>query len=150
VPLAARWIEPSQRKGPLQAYARDTELKTLDLLEQPLAKPNYHAPGAIIQRKLLDTAIRDIEELLPQLQPRAEELARIAGEKLRQRGKREEKDLREILERQLESDVRSWRMRIDQFGTDILREPKRIRDFYDVHAKRVEPVGLVYLWPETN
>jgi superfamily II DNA or RNA helicase len=178
VPLAARWIEPSQRKGPLQAYARDTELKTMDLLEQSLGKPNYHAPGAIIQRKFLDTAIRDIEELLPQLQPRAEELARIAGEKLRQRGEREEKDLREILERQqervqeeltkyesqtqftlgfdedekrqLESDVRAWRMRLDQFGTDILREPKRIRNFYDVHAKRVEPVGLVYLWPESN
>ena len=26
----------------------------------------------------------------------------------------------------------------------------RIRAFYEVQAKRVEPVGLVYLWPETN
>ena len=24
------------------------------------------------------------------------------------------------------------------------------RAFYEVRAKRVEPVGLVYLWPETN
>ncbi len=30
------------------------------------------------------------------------------------------------------------------------REPQRIREFYEVRAKRVEPVGLVYLWPETN
>ena len=27
---------------------------------------------------------------------------------------------------------------------------RRIRAFYDVQAKRVEPVGLAYLWPETN
>ena len=30
------------------------------------------------------------------------------------------------------------------------KEPGRIRAFYEVQAKRVEPVGLVYLWPETN
>ena len=32
-------------------------------------------------------------------------------------------------------------------------KPKRHRDFSDGHevrAQRVEPVGLVYLWPETN
>ena len=29
-------------------------------------------------------------------------------------------------------------------------EPERIRAFYEVRAKRVEPVGLLYLWPETN
>ena len=36
VPLATRWIEPSQRKGPLQAYAQEAEAKTLDLLEKTL------------------------------------------------------------------------------------------------------------------
>ena len=40
------------------------------------------------------------EELLPQLEPRAEELAAVAIQKLAQRGAREEKDLRETLERQ--------------------------------------------------
>ena len=178
VPLAARWIEPSQRKGPLQAYARDTELRTLELLERSLKDAEHRTPGTVIQRKLLDAAMRDIDELLPQLQPRAEELARIAEEKLGRRGEKEGKDLRETLERQqenvreelakyegqkqfilefdeeekrqIESDARAWRNRLDQFGTDILREPKRIRDFYEVHAKRIEPVGLVYLWPESN
>ena len=136
-------------------------------------------PGEAIQRKLLDAAPRDIEELLPQLEPRAEELAALAIEKLQQRGEREEKDLRETLERQrervreelakhegefeqltldfgdeekrqLESDMRSWRIRLEQFDRDLEREPQRIREFYEVRAKRVEPVGLVYLWPETN
>ena len=36
VPLAARWIEPGQRSGPLKAYAREAETRTLDLLEQSL------------------------------------------------------------------------------------------------------------------
>ena len=52
--------------------------------------------------------------------------------------------------RQLEADVRHWRTRLKQFERDIDKEPERIRAFYKVRAQRVEPVGLVYLWPETN
>ena len=52
--------------------------------------------------------------------------------------------------RQLESDMRSWRVRLEQFDRDLETEPQRVRAFYEVRAKRVEPVGLVYLWPETN
>ncbi len=179
VPITARWTEPSQRKGALGAYARDAETKTLDLLERSLGGQHLHAPGEAIQRRLLDSAPQDIEELLPQLEPRAEELATLAIQKLAQRGAREEKDLRETLERQrdrvreelaknegefeqltlgfgeedkrqLESNMRSWRTRLEQFEHDLEREPQRIRSFYEVRAKRVEPVGLVYLWPETN
>ena len=179
VPITARWIEPSQRKGALAAYARDAEAKTLELLERSLGGRGLHMPGATIQQKLLDAASRDIEELLPQLEPRAAEMAELAIQKLNQRGAREEKDLRETLERQrdrvreelkknegafeqftldfddeekrqLESDMRSWRSRLEQFERDLDSEPKRIRAFYEVRAKRVEPVGLVYLWPETN
>jgi superfamily II DNA or RNA helicase len=179
VPLAARWLEPFQRKVPLGAYAREAEAKTLDLLERTLGDPRRRMPGEAIERRLLDAAPRDIEELLPQLEPRAEELAALAIDKLKKRGEREARDLRETLERQrervrerlaknerefqqltldfgeeekrqLESDMRSWRSRLDQFDRDLEREPQRIREFYEVRAKRVEPVGLVYLWPETN
>ncbi len=41
-------------------------------------------------------------------------------------------------------------MRLNQFDSDLKTEPDRIKDFYEVRASRVEPVGLVYLWPETN
>ena len=30
---------------------------------------------------------------------------------------------------------------------DLEREPVRIRDFYTVKSHRIEPLGLVYLWP---
>jgi hypothetical protein len=59
-------------------------------------------------------------------------------------------DFGEEEKRQLESDMRSWRSRLEQFERDLKHEPQRIRVFYEVRAKRVEPVGLVYLWPETN
>jgi hypothetical protein len=29
-------------------------------------------------------------------------------------------------------------------------EPRRIRELYDVKAVRVEPIGLIYLWPVTG
>jgi hypothetical protein len=89
VPLAARWIESSQRKGSLTPYAREAEAKTLDLLEHSLGSSGRRAPAEAIQRKLLSAAPRDIEELLPQLEPRADELGRLAIEKLRRRGERE-------------------------------------------------------------
>jgi superfamily II DNA or RNA helicase len=181
VPITARWIEPSQRKTSLTAFAseREAEAKTLDLLEQSLSGRHVREPGEAIRWKLLDSSARDIQELLPQLEPRTDELAAIAIEKLAQRGVREEKDLRETLERQrervreelakteeqfeqlilgfaeedkrqLESNMRSWRTRLEQFERDLAHEPQRIRAFYEVRLKRVEPIGLVYLWPETN
>ncbi len=179
VPLAARWVEPSKRKDPLKAYARDAEAKTLDLLHQSIADHQGRMPNETIQEKLLNTAVQDIEELLPQLEPRADELANIAIQRLRERGEREEQDLREILERQrkrvleeiakhegkyeqlalglddedkrqLEMNMRYWPTRLEQFDRDLEHEPQRVRDFYEVRAKRVEPIGLVYLWPETN
>ena len=45
---------------------------------------------------------------------------------------------------------RHWGRRLDRFERDLEHEPARVREFYEVRARRVEPVGLVYLWPETN
>jgi hypothetical protein len=46
--------------------------------------------------------------------------------------------------------MRSWDRRLAQFDRDLESEPARIADFYEVQARRTEPVGLVYLWPDTN
>lgn len=180
VPITARWIEPSQRKGPLEPYAREAEGKTLELLEQALSAGEGREASEPIRERLLGTAARDIEELLPRLGPRAEEWATAARERLGERGEREARDLRETLERQrsrvreqfeksrekpveqltlgfndeekrqLEADVRAWSNRLEQFDRDLSTEPDRVREFYAVKATRIEPVGLVYLWPESN
>jgi hypothetical protein len=52
--------------------------------------------------------------------------------------------------RQLEANMRSWERRLEQFDSELETEPDRVAAFYDVRARRVEPVGLVYLWPDTN
>ena len=177
VPVAARWIEPSRRAGPLKAYAEEAEARTLERLEAALQ--NVRAPGETIHRRLLETAARDVEDLLPQLEARAEAVARSATDRLRERGEREERQLREILEgqrrrveaelrrhegggvqlaiefseeekRQRQADVASWRTRLAWFDRDLETEPARIRGFYEVRARRVEPIGLVYLWPDTG
>ena len=178
VPLTARWREPGRRRSPLSAYRRDVEAHTLELLERALGRPD-RSPNAIIHGKLLAAAPRDIDELLPQLEPRAEELAQVAIRRLRQRGQRESQALADTLRRQreriveelarhdgrfqqialefdeqerreLRDNMRYWRTRLEQFDRDLQQEPDRIRAFYEVQAQRVEPVGLVYLWPETN
>jgi hypothetical protein len=33
---------------------------------------------------------------------------------------------------------------------ELKSEPDRIRGIYEVKAKRIEPVGFVYLWPVTG
>ena len=107
VPVAARWIEPSRRAGPLKAYAEEAEARTLERLEAALQ--NTRAPGETIHRRLLETAARDVEDLLPQLEARAEAVARSAADRLRERGEREERQLREILEgqrRRVEAELR--------------------------------------------
>ena len=179
VPVTARWQEPEQRSGPLRAYARDAEARTIRLLYESLTS-TAREPGGVIKDRLLATAAQDIADLLPQLQPRADEFAAIAKRQLAQRGEREEKELRETLERhreqviaqlakyqqefeqlsfgfdvreksQLNANIRHWERRLQQFDHQLEEEPSRVRDFYQVTVPpRVEPVGLVYLWPETN
>jgi hypothetical protein len=49
--------------------------------------------------------------------------------------------------RQLEADLKHWRKRISDLELEINTEPQRIEEIYQVKADRIEPVGLVYLWP---
>jgi hypothetical protein len=52
--------------------------------------------------------------------------------------------------RQLESNKRHWEKRLAAIDRELKTEPERIKAVYDVKAQRIEPVGLVYLWPVTG
>ena len=52
--------------------------------------------------------------------------------------------------RQLEADRRHWDRRLLDIEQELRTEPERIRGVYVVKAQRIEPVGLVYLWPVTG
>ena len=136
------------------------------------------APNDVVQRRLLRAAAQDVADLKPQLEKRADALAAAARKRLAERGVRESNDLRQTLERQRDrvkdeldkhesqsqlelklsvdarrqrdADMSHWRRRLERFDEDMEQEPARIQAFYRVRASRVEPVGLVYLWPETN
>lgn len=52
--------------------------------------------------------------------------------------------------RQLKANQKHWHVRLERLERERLEEPDRIREVYDVKAQRIEPVGLVYLWPVTG
>jgi hypothetical protein len=177
VPVTARWIEVSQRKHGLTPYGRDAEMKTLDLLESALLSAAGAEPNTVIQAKLRAAAARDIQELLPHLEQKGKELAEAARTALTRRADQEATAMRTILEeqkkrvaetaakyrdpqlwfdfdtdeqRQLESNKRHWEKRLQAIDQELGSEPERIRAMYEIKAQRIEPVGLVYLWPETG
>lgn len=182
IPVTARWSDPKIRKGELTPYARDSETKTLSLLDEALISGTGQKIDQQILKQLQASAPKDIEELLTHLQTRGAEYAADARKKLVERGQAEAKAMREILEtqkkyiadtiakhdkkdmrqrtldfgelqeelRQLESNRRYWDKRLTALESELKTEPDRIRDVYDVKATRIEPIGLVYLWPVTG
>jgi hypothetical protein len=49
--------------------------------------------------------------------------------------------------RQLASDQKHWQRRMETIEAELSSEPKRIEASYRVVTHRLEPAGLVYLWP---
>lgn len=175
--VTARWTEPSSRRSPLSPYARESEAKTLDLLEDALRPNARRGVPEVVATRLLNSISQDVEELLPHLEGRGQEAKQDAEEKLAERGRVESESLRKVLEdqkrrvqvelgraeptqlafeyrdhndierKQLESNRRYWHRWLENVECDLQREPARVRDFYKVSSFRIEPVGLAYLWP---
>lgn len=53
-------------------------------------------------------------------------------------------------QRQLAADRRWQEARLTTLQAELVTEPDRIRAGYVVKARRIEPVGIVYLWPKTG
>ena len=130
IPVTARWTDPKVRKGLLSPYAREAELKTMDLLEQAILLKTTGAVTPTIMNQLQACAPRDVQELLPHLTARGEEFARDAEKKLRDRGQAEAKAMREILETQkkhitetvAKHEKEDTRQRLLGFAEDELRQ----------------------------
>jgi hypothetical protein len=171
--VTAKWVHPKNRKGkPLAPYSREAEWNTLQLLQEALLKATQPT-NEVILRDLLESAPTDLADLLPQLEKRGTALGDQAENELTKRGAQEAKAMRQILElqkgriiataekqeeatlldvlpeerRQMEADRRHWGRRLGQIDQELQTEPARIESLYRVKARRIEPVGLVYLWP---
>ena len=42
---------------------------------------------------------------------------------------------------------RHWGDRLGRLDRELREEPERLKESYGVRATRLEPVGIVYLWP---
>ena len=174
--VAARWTEPAIRKESLKPFGREGELTAENLLKDSLVGARPDGVPERMREKLLASIGRDMEDLLPHLRKRAEALAEKATEKLHERGEQgsgrhgrhpreaarahregerpqfEHKQLEIEFEnaderRQIEADKRHWQRRLVSLRDELEREPERIRAAYEVKATRIEPLGIVYLWP---
>jgi plasmid stabilization system protein ParE len=52
--------------------------------------------------------------------------------------------------RQREADRRHWSVRLERLEQELKLEPQRVRESYEIRAHRLEPIGLVYLWPASG
>lgn len=177
IAVTAAWINPEARgRGKLRPLSEGEKENVLEVLEQSLATPRLRDVPASVKDRFQAYAPRDVEELIPHLERRAQVLTERANKKLQERGNKEAKEMKKLLEeqrdrilkqenqykthqlslfnkdevRQIEADRKHWRIRLAELEEDIIKEPERIEQAYQVKADRVEPVGLVYLWPVSS
>jgi len=176
IPVTAIWTEAGRDRRPLAPLGERGEGTTLGQLEHALHDPRRPSGTAIARVRLL--ARRDAEDLAPELRRRAEARLDQVGRDLQRRGDTEARDLARLLEarrdriaeaqkafdprqlalpgisdaerRQQELDRRHWAARLAEIEREIRDEPARVRASYEIRATRLEPVGIVYLWPQTN
>jgi hypothetical protein len=177
VSVAARWIDG--KDGELKPFAEDADRKAVEMLEQVLTEsPTLEGVSASVQAKLLAAAPAVFASLWKTIREEADALAHDAERMLLQRGAAEAQALRTILETQRTSilaeierrggdtqlvmqfdkrEAEQFRKerehmddRLASIEKETVREPEQIEAIYKVALRRLEPVGLVFLWPETR
>jgi ERCC4-related helicase len=177
ISVAARWIDGKESE--LTPFADDADKKAIELLETVLAEaPSLEGVAASVQAKLVAAAPAAFSSLWKHIRDEADASAHEAERKLGQRAAEESDALRGILSTQRAAIVaeiaRRAQLTFDDLGLDkreheqwtkekqymqsrlgaieveIEREPAQIEALYQVALRRLEPVGLVFLWPETR
>ena len=177
VAVAAHWLDPENRgNSKLRPLGEEDKKDVLKDLEISLATPRLKDVPQQLAAKFKETAYKDLEDLKPHLDQRAQILMERAKKKLAQRGEKEAQQMSQLLKdqrdrifkqiqeytnyqinlfnqeelKQIEADRRHWDKRIEELAGEIESEPERIDRSYQVKTYRLEPVGLVYLWPVSS
>ena len=174
IPVTALWSEAARQRGGLNALGEAGEETTLAALEQALR--DAIMPAKEVVDRLLGGAQRDVADLRPVFEQRAQAAAEKARADLAKIAVRESSALKALLEaqraklvtesvatealqleldlsnpverRQREADRRFWQRRLEALEKEIVDEPARVAASYEIRAQRLEPVGLIYLWPQ--
>lgn len=175
IPITAIWTEAERGQKSLKPLGESGEEKTLNQLEEAL-KDAREAPTAVVGR-VQSMLSHDISDLVPDLERITSQRLKEVTAQLARRGEEEAKSLAQLLERQRariasaakdynpnqlaldlmpeerrerEADKRHWETRLTRLEAELRTEPDRLRKGYEVRAHRLEPVGLVYLWPTSG
>jgi Helicase conserved C-terminal domain/SNF2-related domain len=173
IPVTAIWTDVERHLKPLRPLGEAGEETTLNQLEAALRQAQQ-APKAIVQR-IQRSIPSDIADLVPNVEAIAAERLCVIQSELFERGEEEANSLRLLLEqqreritraatdpnphqlrldlapeqerREREADRKHWSERLERLEQELRKEPARLRESYRVRAHRLEPVGLIYLWP---
>ena len=172
--VAAIWIDPAARKGALKPMNEADKDEALRLVDESLRDPKLHDLAPDRKKAFAKTIERDVADLLPRLGVRGDALAKTSERALGARADKEAAAMEQILrqqaariakqrdlpqlelqftdkeKRQLDADRAYWRRRLGEIDQEIVGEPERIRRGYAVRARRVDPIGIVYLWPKSG
>lgn len=146
IPNADRAVNPTIQKQLQAGSPRDIE----DLLTHLDTRAREYAKDA--ERKLGERAEAEAKAMREILENQKKHIAATATkyEKFDAAQLKFEFGDDESELRQLETNRKYWMKRLLSIETELKSEPDRIRDLYQVKATRIEPVGLVYLWPVTS
>lgn len=174
IPVTAPWIEAARDSAPLRAFGDRGQESTLAQLDASLRDPRRPPPHATA--RATHWARKDAEDLAPELARRAEAAKVAAQAALADRGREEAASLRGLLlaqrdrilaadreldgpqlllfedeeRKQLRLDRAHRSRRLKELEHEIEQEPRRVETGYRIVASRLDPVGLVYLWPVTG
>jgi ERCC4-related helicase len=176
LPVTALWGEAARSGRGLRPFGQSGEQTTLGELEEAL-KSAAVPPQPVVEQMLAGVQ-KDLSDLRPFLQQRAEVAAEDAKRDLSEIAIREAAALTDLLtsqrerlrkaaaakdadqleldlsdpaeRRQRAADRRRWQTRLEEIERELVEEPKRVADSYSVRTQRLEPVGIVYLWPRPS
>lgn len=178
VSVAARWVETSDE--PLKPFAEEADRKALDSLEQILAEsPTLEGVSESAKKKVIEAAPDLFSQLWGHVQTEADARTQEALINLERRGQEEADQLevilktqRDAIEKQLElkapqmmldfesftineqkqadADKKHMQERLIAIEREIREEPNDLKSHYHVSLPRLQPVGLVVLWPKAR
>jgi len=174
--VGARWSEAGAPEA-YAREAQEKSVALLETAMREAGGAPLRIAAAVVAR-LQRGAKETVAALLPHLAARGKAASQRAHEQLSQRGEAEARDMGRILAEQKthlvkemaahdldwqqrrlafeigfergqrEADRQAWERRLAQIEDEETSEPGRIRAQYQVQAERLEPVGLVWLWPQ--
>jgi superfamily II DNA/RNA helicase len=143
-----REIEELTRRVLIEGADRD--FRELEPVLNGLAKSEGTRAEAELKKRG-ERESRDMLEILESQRKRiAQELERTESKKDKDTGQLFLPGFSDDEKRQVQAEVKHWLKRLEEIAVEVEHEPKRVREAYVTRVRRVEPVGLVYLWPVTG